>query len=339
MHISEGILTGQSMAATLAAGGLAVAWGSTRVTALIKDEPQRKPLLAMAGAFIFLLSLTPFPAAPGTTTHPCGTPLAAILLGPGPTVVLAALSLLLQALFFAHGGLSSLGANTINLGLLGGLTGWMVYKMARKSGLGLFASGALAGFFGDVMVYAGAGGMLGSHLAFFGHTPQHDLAGYLKLIYGAYLPIQTPLAIGEALLTGYAIRSIGRQRPEVLEGLGVETKGFAKTAGLLLLLACLLPLSDGLKAAEAKPAQSQAVAAAPTAHTPAEEAKPAGFAGMDEVINEATAEAGGSAPRDPFINTEAMGDLWNTLLLLGGGLAGFILGRNWHRLFGKAQLK
>jgi len=337
MHISEGILTGQSMAATLVAGAAAVAWGSTRVTALIKDEPQRKPLLAMAGAFIFLLSLTPFPAAPGTTTHPCGTPLAAILLGPGPTVVLASLALLLQALFFAHGGLSSLGANTINLGLLGGLSGWMVYKMARKSGLGLFASGALAGFIGDVMVYVGAGGMLGTHLAYFGQTPQHDLVGYLKLIYGAYLPIQAPLAIGEALLTGYAIRSIGRQRPEVLENLGVEAKGFAKTAGLLLLI-CLMPLSAGLAAAEGKAVPTQA-AVAPVAQAPVENAKPVGFAGMDEVINEATAHAGGSAPRDPFINTEAMGDLWNTLLLLGGGLAGFILGRNWHRLFGKGQEK
>src|ERR1035437_10275312 len=99
MHISEGILTGPSMAATLAAGGLAVAWGATRLDKLIQAEPERKPLLAMAGAFIFLLSLTPFPAGPGTTTHPCGTPLAAILLGPGPTVVLASLALLLQALF------------------------------------------------------------------------------------------------------------------------------------------------------------------------------------------------------------------------------------------------
>ena len=160
MHISEGILTGKSMAVTLAAGGLAVAWGATRLQALVQRDPERKPLLAMAGAFIFLISLTPFPAGPGTTTHPCGTPLAAILLGPGATVVLSSMALLLQALFFAHGGLSSLGANTLTLGLIGGLTGWLAYRGARKAGLGIFAAGALAGFLGDVKTYAAAGFIL-----------------------------------------------------------------------------------------------------------------------------------------------------------------------------------
>lgn len=320
MHISEGILTGPSMAATLIAGAAAVAWGATRVNKLIQDDPERKPLLAMAGAFIFLLSLTPFPAGPGTTTHPCGTPLAAILLGPGPTVVLASLALLLQALFFAHGGLSSLGANTLTLGLAGGLSGWLTYRLARKAGLGLFASGALAGFVGDVLTYAAAGGILGAHLAFFGKTPQHDFWGYLRLIYGAYLPFQTPLSIGEALLTGYAIRSIGRQRPEVLEGLGVEKKGFAKKLGLALLLLALLPLST-LRAQNA------------VANTPTATVAHAGFTGMDEVVNEAVAHAGGAPARAPYIDFEAMGDLWNFILLMGGGLAGFIVGRNWHHLF------
>lgn len=308
MHISEGILTGPSMLATLAVGGGAVAWGMTRVKALFADKPQRKPLLAMAGAFIFLLSLTPFPAGPGTTTHPCGTPLAAILLGPGPTVVLASLSLLLQAAFFAHGGFMTWGANTINLGLLGGLSGWLIYRACRGRGLSLFASAAAAGFVGDLMVYVGAGGMLALHLAHFAQQPQYGVGGYLAYFYGLYAPIQVPLAVGEALLTGFAVRSIGRQRPEVLEDLGVERRGFGRVAGALGLALWLL----------AAPAQ-------------------AAFAGMDEKINEAAAAAAGAPPRDPFINTEAFGDLWNMLLLLGGGACGFVLGRYWHRLFGEAS--
>lgn len=306
MHISEGILTGPSMALTLAGGAAAVGWGLTRVNALLEEQPERKPLLAMAGAFIFLLSLTPFPAGPGTTTHPCGTPLAAILLGPGITVVLAAISLFLQAAFFAHGGFSSLGANTLTLGLAGGLSGWAAYRLARKSGLSIFWAGALGGFVGDVMTYAGAGGILGGHLAYFGQTPQHDLVGYLKVIYGAYLPFQTPLAIGEAVLTGVVLRAISTQRPEVLESLGVEAKGFAKKLALVLAL-CLLPLA---------------------AH--------AAFSGMDEVVNEEVAKAGGAPSRDPFLNLEAQGDVWNFMLLMGGGIAGFIIGRNSHQLFGKA---
>jgi cobalt/nickel transport system permease protein len=328
MHISEGILTGKSMAATLAAGALAVGWGLTKMNELFKNKPERKPLLAMAGAFIFLISLTPFPAGPGTTTHPCGTPLAAILLGPGPTIVLAACGLLLQAAFFAHGGFSSLGANTLTLGLVGGLFGWLTYRFGRRAGLSIFVSAALAGLIGDVMTYVAAGALLSAHLAFFGQTPQHDFKGYLALIYGAYLPFQTPLAIGEALLTGFAIRSIARQRPEVLEDLGVEPKGFAKQAGALILLFALLA-APALRAAVTVTASASVSKVAELAAVPT-----AGFSGMDEVVNEAVAHAGGAPARDPYLNLENKGDLWNFVLLMGGGLAGFVVGLNWHRLFG-----
>ncbi len=61
------------------------------------------------------------------------------------------------------------------------------------------------------------------------------------------------------------------------------------------------------------------------------------MAGMDEAVNEKFAEAAGLPPRDPYINTEAMGDLWNMLLLLGGGVCGFIIGRWWHLLWGKSN--
>ena len=70
--------------------------------------------------------------------------------------------------------------------------------------------------------------------------------------------------------------------------------------------------------------------AAPTETTPS-------FAGMDESVNEKMAEEAGAPSREPFINTEAMGDLWNFILLLGGGAAGFIIGRNWNQLFGRRE--
>ncbi len=59
------------------------------------------------------------------------------------------------------------------------------------------------------------------------------------------------------------------------------------------------------------------------------------YAGMDEAVNEHLAEAAGQPARDPYINTEAMGDVWNMLLLLAGGVCGFVVGRYWHILWGK----
>jgi len=62
-----------------------------------------------------------------------------------------------------------------------------------------------------------------------------------------------------------------------------------------------------------------------------------GMAGMDEVVNERLAEAAGVPPRDPYIDTESKGDLWNMLLLLVGAICGFILGRWWHLLWGSRK--
>src|ERR1051326_1998390 len=115
MHIAEGILTGRSVVETTLAGGAVVAWGSVSMARFVKEHPSQKTLLGMAGAFIFLFSLFPIPAFNGTCSHPCGTPLVGILLGPGVGAGLSFLTLLMQALFFAHGGLSSLGANVLTL--------------------------------------------------------------------------------------------------------------------------------------------------------------------------------------------------------------------------------
>lgn len=315
MHVAEGILTGQSVVETSLAGAAVVAWGAYEMKKFIKAQPERKPLLGMAGAFVFLVSLVPIPAFNGTCSHPCGTPLAGILLGPGIGAGLAFLTLLLQALFFAHGGFSSLGANVLTLGLFGAGFGWLAFKVGRKLGMPVWAAAGLGGLIGDWMTYALSGGLLAAHLAFRAPSPQHSFADYLKVIFGAYLPVQGPISIGEMIFTAVVVNSISRQRPEVLQKLGVidaparkAGKPGKKTAVAVALLVGLLSLA-GLAFAEHQ--------------------------GMDESVNMALAEKAGAAARDPYINLEAMGDIWNLVLLLGGGIAGFIIGRNWNQLFGK----
>jgi hypothetical protein len=59
------------------------------------------------------------------------------------------------------------------------------------------------------------------------------------------------------------------------------------------------------------------------------------FPGMDESVNEALAEEAGVPSRDPLLDTESMGELWNLLLLAAGGVCGFLLGRHWDQLWGK----
>ena len=173
---------------------------------------------------------------------------------------------------------------------------------------------------GDVATYVGAGGTLATHLAFFSPDPQYGFWGYLKVIYLAYIPTQSLIAVGEMVVTAYAVQAVARQRPEVLVSLGVMPK---KALGAVLLLV-FSALTLGL------PFAPTALADTPT-HEQAEEE--AGFTGMDESVNEAVAEEAGAPASDPYINIEAMGDVWNTVLLAAGGLCGFVIGRWWHLLF------
>ena len=178
MHISEGIITGYPAAAYTAAGLALMGLGTWRMKKFAAKFPDKKPLIGMGGALIFFVSLIPLPAFTGTCSHPCGTPLIAILLGPAIGIGLAGIALLLQAAFFAHGGFSTWGANVLTLGLAGCVTGWLTFRGARKLGLPLWLSGGVAGLLGDIMVYAVSGLILAWTLVH-APTPQYTFKGYL----------------------------------------------------------------------------------------------------------------------------------------------------------------
>jgi cobalt/nickel transport system permease protein len=220
MHIAEGIIVGwPALGYTLFALGL-MGLGARGINAFYRQHPERKPLIGMGAAIIFFLSLIPIPAFTGTTSHPCGSPLVAILLGPRIAIALTGISLILQAAFFAHGGFGTWGANLIALGLCGSICGWGVFWLARRAGCSILVAGCAGGLVGDIAVYAFSGVALA--LALTGApNAQYSFGAYLSLIYAAYAPTQIPIAIGEMLVTGLALRHAYRQRPEVLAELHV----------------------------------------------------------------------------------------------------------------------
>lgn len=302
----------------------------------VKDQPSRKPLLGMAGAFVFFVSLMHIPAFGGATcSHPCGTPLAAILLGPGVTAGLAACGLLLQALFFAHGGISTLGANTLTLGLVGGSAGYLTFKLGRKLGWSLGVSAGLAGLVGDVATYMLNIVILGLHFAYVAPHPQYTFWGYAKVLGLAYLPVQGPLAVVEMLVTGYAIQAIFRQRPEVLESLGVIDKADPKKAGskragqtaaVLLLVLGLCGVAR-VSAADSPPSRQPAAVSDVVAPTPV-----VTYSALDD-LTDGMAEKAGTPTKPYWIDLEGYHDIWSSLCMLAGLAVGFVLGRYWHLLF------
>ncbi len=132
MHISEGILPFDWAAFWFVVALPFVAIGIRRLNDLSKDDLSMKPLVGLMAAVVFVISCMPIPVpTAGTCSHPCGTGIAAILVGPFVSVLITSVALLIQALFLAHGGISTLGADTVSMGVAGSFAGWLVFRGLR----------------------------------------------------------------------------------------------------------------------------------------------------------------------------------------------------------------
>lgn len=182
--------------------------------------PEYMPLLGIFGAAVFVFSCLPIPIpGVGATAHPAGTGLSAIFIGPFPSVIVAFISLLLQGMFLAHGGLSTLGANTFSMGVLGAFAGYFAFRTARMLRLNLFWSGFAAGVFADVFTYVGTSFGLASGL--------HGTGSYLgevQTIFLLLLPYVVVLALIEGLVTGGILVYVGKNRPDLLRRIGILPK-------------------------------------------------------------------------------------------------------------------
>ncbi|VEC91848.1 cobalamin biosynthesis protein [Salmonella enterica subsp. enterica] len=135
MHIMEGFLP----PVWALPGGYcfypACGMGWVRLRRIVQEDNHQKVLLALCGAFIFVLSALKIPSVTGSCSHPTGVGLAVILFGPGVVAILGAVVLLFQALLLAHGGLTTLGANGMSMAVIGPVVGYLVWKMACRAGL------------------------------------------------------------------------------------------------------------------------------------------------------------------------------------------------------------
>ena len=220
MHISEGILPPQWAALWFAVAIPFVALGLRDLRVKSAREPFFKPMVGLIGAAVFVISCMPIPVPTvGTCSHPCGTGMAAILIGPTLTVVVSSIALLLQALFLAHGGLTTLGGNIVSMGIVGAFTGWAVFRLSRILGLPTWAAAFLCGLLSDWATYATTAFELASAL-----HGSHSLLHLFAAIGGSFLPTQLPLGIFEGVITAGVYRFIATRRPSLLECLGVEPR-------------------------------------------------------------------------------------------------------------------
>jgi len=126
MHLPDGFLDAKTaiVSAGLAAGSLGFALREMRRHL----PPVCIPLLGLAAAFVFSVQMLNFPILGGTSGHLMGGVLVAILLGPSAAIVVMSAVLIIQCLVFADGGLTALGANLFNIGIVGSVSGFVIYR-------------------------------------------------------------------------------------------------------------------------------------------------------------------------------------------------------------------
>ena len=128
MHIMEGFLpVGHAVAWGVICLPFLV-WGIISIKKIVSEKRKTLLLLAMAGAYAFVLSALKIPSVTGSSSHPTGTGLGAILFGAPVMAVLGAIVLLFQAILLAHGGITTLGAKIFSMAIAGPFVSWGIYK-------------------------------------------------------------------------------------------------------------------------------------------------------------------------------------------------------------------
>lgn len=197
MHIMEGYLP----ASHCVAWGLLcvpfLAAGIFKMKRIVREHRKALLILAMAGAYAFVLSALKFPSVTGSSSHPTGMGLGAVLFGPTPMAVIGIIVLLFQAVLLAHGGLTTLGANTFSMAIAGPFISYGIYKLCQKGKVNKRAAIFLASSLGNLFTYCVTSVQLGiAHPSAVG-----GIGGSIAEFLGIFAFTQIPLAIIEGMLT------------------------------------------------------------------------------------------------------------------------------------------
>ncbi|MEG1603065.1 MAG: energy-coupling factor ABC transporter permease [Cloacibacillus sp.] len=267
MHMADALLSPSVGLVMCAASAGAVAWSVSK----IKKEglcDQKIPLMAVTGAFVFAAQMINFTIpATGSSGHIGGGVLLAAMLGGAPALLSIAAVLMIQALFFADGGLLALGANIFNMGVIPCL---FVYPL-------LFAPIVRRGLTKkNIMVASMLSVVVGLQLGAFAVVLETLASGITALPFSTFAllmqPIHAAIGVVEGLVTASILSFVAQARPEILEcgklSSDVSAVSFKKvlvalvaataiTGGALSLFASAYP--DGLEWAMEKTAGAAAL--------------------------------------------------------------------------------
>jgi len=214
MHIPDGFLDPYVCVLTSVISVIFLFWAWRRVKATYPRAVV--PLLAISSAFVFAGQMLNFPIAYGTSGHLVGGTFLATLLGPHAAILSMTIVLLLQAIFFADGGIFTLGTNILNMAIIGGLS---FYIIKILSGSSMSQKRLLASVFVASWLSVVLGALLcGLQI---GVSPIFASAGGLLVTVPAMLFWHIAIGVGEAAITTSLISQLVRVQPAVLNGLAI----------------------------------------------------------------------------------------------------------------------
>ena len=211
MHIPDGFINGVTSAGfgVAAVGGITTA---VRQTGKYLSERQ-VPLAGLVAAFVFAAQMVNFPVISGMSGHLLGGLLAAVLVGPWAGFVVVSVVLVVQGMFFADGGLTALGLNVVNLGFVGALGGYAIYRVllaaTSKTARGVTWAAGVAAF---VSVPLAALAFVGEFII--GGAADVSTTAVLAAMVGTHLLI----GIGEGFLTALVVAAVMKSRPDLVYG-------------------------------------------------------------------------------------------------------------------------
>jgi len=221
MHIMEGFLPWQWCVFWYLVSAPFIIYGVYLLNRQVKEHRETLSLLAVSGAFIFLLSSLKMPSpVVGSCSHPTGTGLSTVLFGPIITAILSLIVLIFQALFMAHGGITTLGANVFSMGIAGPLLAYAVYRLGKAVNLNVFVNVFLVTAVADLFTYVITAIELA---AAFPATHGGFLISF-ETFFAIYAVTQVPLAILEGVLIALVFKYIILSRSDILVKLSVLTQ-------------------------------------------------------------------------------------------------------------------
>lgn len=192
MHIPDGFVSTPINAAMIVVSAAACGLAARKSRRSLEDR--QVPLLGVTAAFIFAAQMLNFPVAAGTSGHFLGAALAFVMLGPWNACLIMAMVLIIQCLGFADGGLSALGTNIFNMGVVGGIGCYYIFRMLLwllpTTRAGFMAAVAVSAWLSVVL----AASFCALELGLSGTSP-------LRLALPAMMGVHAVIGVGEGLIT------------------------------------------------------------------------------------------------------------------------------------------